>query len=61
MDGVTKWFFAHGTSNSKRVPILMPSNLEFKVQQQISDPNGRYLILDMIEDVRFIILNIMLP
>jgi exonuclease III len=35
--------FANGTSGSKGVAILLPTNIEYKVDETIIDPGGRYL------------------
>ena len=43
-------YFSHGNHNSRGVAILMPNNLEYKVQEVISDENGRLLILDILID-----------
>lgn len=62
----TEWggkvFFSHGTSNSKGVMTLVNPNLSFKVEQCISDKNGRFIILDsFIDETRFVIVNIYAP
>ena len=55
-------YHSHGTHNSRGVAILMPNNLDYKVQDVISDDRGRLLILDiLIDDTRFILANIYAP
>ena len=50
----TEWggkvFFSHGSSHSKGVMILVNPNLDFKVEECVSDKNGRFLILNLIID-----------
>ena len=38
-------FFSHGSSNSKGVAILIPNNIQFDIQDKITDSEGRFLIL----------------
>lgn len=55
-------YFAHGTSDSRGVAILMPKDVEVQVSQQIKDVNGRYILLDcLIEGTRFVFLNVYAP
>ena len=57
-----KVFYSHGVSNSRGVAILMPNNLDFVVQQEISDKNGRFILLDiLIDDIRLILVNVYAP
>ena len=46
----TQWggdiYFAHGDSNSRGVAILVKKNIPLKINDLISDDNGRYIILD---------------
>ena len=51
-----KAFFSHGSSNSKRVMILVNPNLELKVDKCITNKNGRYILLDLIVDESHMIL-----
>ena len=55
-------YFSHGTNDSRIVSILMPGNIDYKVKKEISDPDGRYLILDIvIDDAKFILVNVYAP
>ena len=38
-----KILFSHGTSGSKGVAILLPTSIEYKVENTIEDPNGRFI------------------
>ena len=54
--------FSHGTSNSRGVAILLPNNLDYVIQKEINDSNGRYLILDtLIDNTRLILVNVYAP
>ncbi len=37
--------FSHGTSNSRGVATLFPTNLDFIILEQYNDENGRFLLL----------------
>ena len=55
-------FFSHGTSHSKGVMTLVHPGVDFKIEQCISDKNGRFIILDLIvDDTHIIIANIYAP
>ena len=41
-------YFSNHTGNSRGVAILFNNTFEFKIVKRISDPNGRYLILNII-------------
>ena len=41
-------FFSHGTSNSCGVAIGICGNFEYSVKDQISDKNGRFLIISLV-------------
>ena len=63
----TKWggeiFFSHGTNHSKGTLILINSKTICKVEKQICDKNGRYIILDLeLADLqRIVLVNIYAP
>ena len=35
--------FSHGTSGSKGVAILLPTNVEYTISETVQDPSGRFL------------------
>ncbi len=39
--------FSHGSSKSKGVAILFSCELDIKIEREITDINGRYVILDI--------------
>lgn len=41
-------FFCHGTNNSRGTAILLSKSLKCKIHDIILDPNGRYIIIQMI-------------
>ena len=54
--------FNHSTNRSKRTIILFHPKLNFKIEKQITDQNGRYIILDgMFADTRLVFVNIYAP
>ena len=54
--------FNHGTNHSRGTMILFHPNLNFKIEKQITDKNGRYIILDgMFADARLVLVNIYAP
>ena len=62
----TEWggdiFFAHGTRNSRGVCILFKNKITKKIHNSQSDPNGRYIILDVeVNDKRLTLVNIYGP
>ena len=57
-----KVFFSHGSTHSKGVMILINPKVELKIEKEISDNNGRYIILDaMVDDSHVILVNIYAP
>ena len=40
-------YFAHGTSTSKGVCVLIQKDQPMNVHQVCTDPNGRYIIIDI--------------
>ena len=55
-------YFSHGTSGSRGVAILFPKQLIYTIKNQLSDEEGRLLILDVEMDTfNFVILNIYAP
>ena len=57
-----KIFFNHGTKHSKGTMILFHPKLNFKIEKQISDKNGRFIILDgSFADTRTVLVNIYAP
>lgn len=54
--------FSHGTSGSKGVAILIPKTYQCKINTEIADPSGRFLLLDVeIDETSFILLNVYAP
>ena len=54
--------FSSGTSNSRGVAILFSKNLDFKIHDHVSDPDGNFLITDLsVEDNRFTLVNLYGP
>ena len=54
--------FNHGTNHSKGTMILFHPKSNFKTEKQITDKNGRYIILDgMFSDTRLVLVNIYAP
>ena len=52
-------FYSHGTSQSCGVLIVYFGNLNFSVNKQVGDKNGRILILDVdIDEIRYVLVNI---
>ena len=52
-------FYSHGTSQSCGVLIAYFGNLNFSVNKQVGDKNGRILILDVnIDEIRYVLVNI---
>ena len=55
-------YFSHGTCHSKGVLVLVKGNLDFSLQKVMTDPEGRYIMLDaIIQDSRYCLLNIYAP
>ena len=55
-------FFSHGTSSGRGVCIILPQNSTFKIKDQISDSNGRFLLIHiMFEDTELVLVNIYMP
>jgi exonuclease III len=54
--------FSHGTSRKKGTAILLPTNLDYKINNINKDPDGRYIILDItcLEET-YILVNIYAP
>ena len=49
-------FYSHGTSQSCGVLIAYFGNLNFSVNKQVGDKNGRILILDVnIDEIRYVL------
>ena len=52
-------FFSHGTSNSCGVAIGICGNFDYKVEKEISDENGRFLLMKIsIGENKFALINI---
>ena len=52
-------FYSHGTSQSCGVLIAFFGNLNFSVNKQVGDKNGRILFLDVnIDEIRYVLVNI---
>ncbi len=55
-------FYSHGATDSRGVAILVPSQLDVTVTQQLRDDRGRYILLDCsIDGSRFILVNVYAP
>lgn len=55
-------FFAHGSTHSRGVAILIRKGFDFKSKSSRSDEEGRYLILEAsIQDANFLLVNIYAP
>jgi len=56
-------FYSHGTNHSKSTLILLNSKITCKVETQICDKNGRYIILDLVlaDLQRIVLVNIYAP
>ena len=56
-------FFSHGTNHSKGALILIDPKITCKVEKQICDKNGRYIILDLVlaDLQRIVLVNIYAP
>ena len=54
--------FSSGTSNSRDVAILFSKNLEYKIHNNISDPEGNFIIGEIsVEQNRFTLVNLYGP
>ena len=54
--------FNHGTNMSKGVAIVIPKSMEFTINKQVSDNNGRILLLDIdLGDQNLILVNVYAP
>ena len=52
-------FYSHGTSQSCGVLIAFFGNLNFSVNKQVGDKNGRFLILHVnTDEIRYVLVNI---
>ena len=52
-------FYSHGTSQSCGVLFAFFGNLNFSVNKQVGDKNGRILILDVnIDEIRYVLVHI---
>ena len=55
-------YFAHGSSSSKGVAILFSKKLKPVIKETVKDPNGRYIILDVIlNEQNFVLFNNYVP
>ena len=45
-----KIYFSHGTSSARGACIFIRSHVQHEIHKEISDPNGRYVILDITLD-----------
>ena len=56
------FYFAHGSSNAKGVAILIPKNINYDIEDKITDTEGRFLILKIkIENKVYILCNLYAP
>ena len=54
--------FSSGTSNARGVAILFDKNLDYKIHNHISDPDGNYIIADIsVEQNRLTLVNLYGP
>jgi exonuclease III len=54
--------FAHGNNRSRGVAIILPKNYEYNINDTVTDPDGRYIALDItIDDNKLWILNCYAP
>ena len=63
---ISQWnnecIFSSGKSNCRVVAILFSRNLDFKIHNCISDPEGNYIICDLsVEDNKFTLINLYGP
>lgn len=57
-----KIFFSHGTQAARGTAIMFRKNFDFKLQNQIIDPNGRYLILTVnIDNIDLVLVSVYAP
>ena len=55
-------YFSHGTCHSKGGLVLVKGDLDYSLQKVMTDPEGRYIILDtIIQDSRYCLLNTYAP
>ena len=55
-------YYAHGGTSSKGVAIAIKKKTQHKIIEQINDPNGRYILLNIIIDEQnYILLNYYAP
>ena len=55
-------FFSHGASNSCGVMILFSNKLEIEIKGQVTDTNGRFLLLKcIIQGTKIILCNVYAP
>ena len=55
-------FFSHGTSSGRGVCIILPSNTDFKIIDQISDSKGRYLLIHLkFDNTELVLVNVYMP
>jgi exonuclease III len=58
----TKALWCHGTSNSRGTAILFHSKFDFSIIKSVSDPNGRFIIVDInVSGKIFTLVNIYAP
>jgi exonuclease III len=54
--------FAHGDSNSKGVAIILPTDIDYKLNSKECDPDGRFIIINVtIDNTNFWIINCYSP
>ena len=57
-----KCVFSNGTNHSKGVAILIKNTLDYEIKYCMSDPNGRFIILDInVKGESFLIVNVYAP
>ena len=58
----SKILMSHGTTNSKGVAILFPKNINFKIESEYFDKDGRMLVLCITyEQIEYCLINIYCP
>ena len=60
--GCQNIIFSNGTSSSRGVAILFTKDIEFVIEKEFIDPNGRYIIIDIkIENETLTVINLYSP
>ena len=55
-------FFSHGSSAARGVCIILPNNTDFKLVQEVTDSEGRFILLHLIlNDLELVLANVYAP